>query len=208
MEVLSYFGSGIASNTFLLIHDNQAVIIDASCYDHLVNDCERLGIEVKAILLTHGHFDHTLCLDKLRDRFKVPVYIHENDADMLYDGYRSAYNVFFGSLHYDERRRADCLIDCDKDIKIGNLNIEVISTPGHTSGSVCYLISDTAFTGDTLFASSVGRCDLPSGDHVVFEQSLRKVMTLPQSTKIYSGHGPCCDIQYVSRYNQYVLDII
>ena len=107
MEVLSFYGKGVASNTFLLINGSDAVIIDASCFDPIVKICNERNLNVRAILLTHGHFDHTLYLSKLKHEFDAPIFIHSADANMLSDGFSSAFNVFFDSFTYDKRPCAD-----------------------------------------------------------------------------------------------------
>lgn len=208
MEVLSFYGKGIASNTFLLINADDAVIIDASCFDPIVKVCRERNLNVRAIILTHGHFDHTLYLSKLKDEFNAPIYIHKNDAEMLSDGYLSAYNVFFDSFAYDKRPPADHLIDDDRNLEFGSISLGVKCLPGHTSGSVTYQADDLLFTGDILFASSIGRCDLPSGDQALMNRSLKYFTQLPRDFKIYSGHGANSDLNYVRNYNFYFNDLI
>ena len=203
MEVLSFYGKGIASNTFLLINGSDAVIIDASCFDPIVKICNERNLNVRAILLTHGHFDHTLYLSKLKHEFDAPIFIHSADANMLSDGFSSAFNVFFDSFTYDKRPCADQLITCDCNLNFGDIAIKAKNLPGHTLGSVVYQADDQLFSGDVLFASSIGRCDLPSGDQNQMNNSLKFFSLLPYSYKIYSGHGANCDLLYVNKYNYY-----
>jgi len=203
MEVLSFYGKGVASNTFLLINGSDAVIIDASCFDPIVKTCRERNLCVRAILLTHGHFDHTLYLSKLKDEFNAPIYIHKNDANMLSDGYLSAYNLFFNNFSYDKRPPADELIIDDRDLDFGSISLKAKNLPGHTSGSTVYQAHNLLFTGDVLFATSIGRCDLPSSDQRQMVDSLKYFNQLPRDYKIFSGHGPNCDLNYVFKYNFY-----
>ena len=204
MEVLSFFGKGIASNTFLLINQSDAVIIDASTYDPIVNVCNERNLNVRAILLTHGHFDHTLELSRLKETFNAPIYINNCDAEMLINGYLSAYNVFFQNFHYDQRPKADCLILDNSQLNFGSISLSCMSLPGHTSGSTIFYTDDIMFTGDILFASSIGRCDLPSGDDSAMSSSLDYFKALPYNYQIYSGHGANADLKYIKKYNYYL----
>lgn len=204
MEVCSFLGKGVVSNTFLLHNDNDAVIIDASACDKIVSFCNQENLNVCAIILTHGHFDHTLELAKLKKTFDAPIYIHENDAKMLEDGYLSAYNVLWDSFNYDIRPQADYLISNDKDLFFNSITLSVKNLPGHTSGSTVFYTDDIMFTGDILFANSIGRCDLPSGDQGSMIKSLEYFASLPRNYQIFSGHGPSADLEFIKNHNQYL----
>lgn len=168
--------------------DKEVVIIDPG------DDATRIEsviVENKlvpcAILLTHGHFDHILGCHYLKQRFKLPIYAHENEKEILLN---PAYNLSYivGS---------EVTVNCDgyfKDgdvLEFGDLSFKVIHTPGHTPGSSCFLYgSNILFSGDTLFKDSYGRCDLPLGDEKqIFESIKNKLLVLPKSTKVYPGHG-------------------
>jgi len=207
MEVLSFWGNGFASNTYLLINNSDAVIIDASAFAPVVETCQNRNLNVQAIILTHGHFDHTLELFKLKEKFNAPIYIHENDAVMLSDGYLSAYNVFFDNFHYSLRPTPDHIISDYGVLKFGNIFLNYKSLPGHTSGSTVFYTEDIMFTGDVLFANSIGRCDLPGSDATQMKESLDFFVSLPRNYQIYSGHGPNADIEYIKKFNYYLKGI-
>ena len=130
------------------------------------------GKRIAAILLTHGHFDHIGAVSALA-KDSVPVLIHSLDADMLTD---PAKNASLSLLRDGDRRT------------LAGLEIEVIHTPGHTPGSVCYRIEDQLFTGDTLFEHGWGRTDLPGGDEHALFASLRKIIPVAQSIPFHPGH--------------------
>ena len=189
MKVLNICEGSWASNCYALISDNHAFIIDPSAsVKATLETLEREGAVLDGILLTHGHFDHILSLDALRDATGAPAYIHKEDAIMLTDGKKNAFYEFFGK----ERtyRPADVLLTDGDTIPLGGEVLTVIHTPGHTQGSVCYSYGDILVTGDTLFAEAIGRCDLWGGSKELMADSLRHLSTLPRNTQIYPGHGP------------------
>ena len=194
MKILSVCPKSFAANTYILISDKEAFIVDPSVS---VNAVERLLAEEKAllrgILLTHGHFDHTVSIDTLRDKLHIPLIMHGGDAPMLTDGKINGFYDFYGqeSVH----RTAQTLVKDGDIIPLGNESIKVISTPGHSPGSVCFLCPDTngkqfLITGDTLFSNTVGRCDLWGGDESAIVRSLASLRKLDQNMVIYPGHGP------------------
>ena len=142
---------------------------------------------VDGILLTHGHFDHVFSLDGLRTATGVEACIHEEDAVMLTDGKKNAFYDFFGK----ERTYAPAeRLLCDGEmIPLGNEEITVLHTPGHTRGSTCYLCGEILITGDTLFSEGYGRCDLWGGDMEQMRASLSRLSELDKSITIYPGHG-------------------
>lgn len=141
------------------------------------------GREVAAVLLTHGHFDHTGALHAFSE---VPIYIHSLDKPMLTDSHFS-----FGSFAGDHRPRPDAshLVAEGDVLHLAGLEIKVLHTPGHTRGSVCYQVGEELFTGDTLFKGDYGRTDLPGGSEEQMRASLRRLFTLSGS-KVHPGHGP------------------
>ena len=146
---------------------------------------DSLSLSPGAVLLTHGHFDHTGGLDAFLD---TPRYLHEEDLPMLND---PRLNASF--LAGDERPRPeDALPVREGDmLHLCGLNVSVLHTPGHTRGSVCYSVEDQAlFTGDTLFRGSWGRTDLYGGDSTQMAQSLRRLLTFSRDLPVYPGHGP------------------
>ncbi len=150
---------------------------------------ERTGKKAGAILLTHGHFDHTLAAEALAAETGAPVYAHEADLEMLNNAAYNAYDPAVARLpapaHLSPQVYAETLTAC-------GMNFEILSTPGHTKGSVClYLPEEKAlFSGDTLFQAGFGRMDLHGGSPAQMRASLKRLFALPEDVKVYPGHGP------------------
>ena len=189
MKVISVCGQAFGANTYALISGSEALIVDPAVSVSAILEAIRAEDAYPiGILLTHGHFDHILSLDTLRQAIGIEAYIHKCDAVMLTDGKKNAFYEFFGTERvYAPAERL--LSDGDK-IPLGNEEITVIHTAGHTGGSVCYYSDGLLISGDTLFAEGIGRCDLWSGDAEQMRLSLKRLSALPKNTVIYPGHGP------------------
>ena len=146
---------------------------------------------IKLVLNTHGHPDHTCGNGIVKEKFHVPVLIHEFDAHMLGElGKRIA--GFFGFESFSPP--ADVLLH-DKDLaKFGQVTLRVIQTPGHSPGGISLLGAEEVFTGDTLFMGSIGRTDFPESSEQDMNVSLKKLATLPDNFVVYPGHGPVTTI--------------
>ncbi|MBQ7373617.1 MAG: MBL fold metallo-hydrolase [Clostridia bacterium] len=154
------------------------------------------GLTIKGVLLTHGHFDHVMGVKECC-ALGVPVYISYEDSQMLNSRTNMAYAFGFGEFSHT----ADKILTEGK-TEIGGIEIEVIKTPGHTEGSVCFLIDGNLFSGDTLFALSYGRCDLPSGNYLNIKNSIiNKLFKLDGKTVVLSGHGSSTTIESERKYN-------
>ena len=188
MKILSICPQSFASNCYALISDGKALIVDPSVSaDAIISAVMAEDAVIEGILLTHGHFDHIISLDTLRKCACVGASIHKDDAPMLQDGRKNAFHFFFGQDR--KYAPAETLIEGDTRIRLGNEEITVIHTPGHSPGSVCYLCGDIMVTGDTLFADSIGRCDLWGGSNTEIAASLRKLRNYDKNIRIYPGHG-------------------
>lgn len=199
MKLIYLRPSSWESNSFLLIENGSAILIDAGAPLHKIKDClSREGATLKKILLTHGHFDHILSIDSLRDEYDAPVYLHEADAAMLTDGNLNAYSYFFREAR--AWRPADVLLHDGDSIPFEDHTLTVLSTPGHTKGSVCYLTEELLFSGDTVFSDGCGRTDLFGGDPEELDCSLERLFTLPQSLTVHPGHGVSAAMEHV-KYN-------
>ena len=193
IRVVPVCEQSFGANTYLLISDRCALAVDpAVSVRALLEAVNAEDARLEGILLTHGHFDHVLSLDTLRAATHLPAYIHEEDAIMLTDGRKNAFYDFYRqerSFGAAER----LLKDGDK-IPLGNDEITVFHTPGHTLGSCCYLCGESLITGDTLFSNTIGRCDLWGGSDAQMASSLAFLRTLPKDLTIYPGHGPTASL--------------
>ena len=188
MKIRTVCAESFSANTYLLISGCHALVVDPAVSINAILEAAREeDAFVDGILLTHGHFDHVFSLDGLRTASGVEAYIHEEDAVMLTDGKKNAFYDFFGK----ERTYAPAerqLLDGER-IRLGNEEITVLHTPGHTRGSTCYLCGEILITGDTLFSEGFGRCDLWGGDMEQMRASLSRLSALDKSITIYPGHG-------------------
>ncbi len=188
MKVLSVCSASFGANCYLIVSGSHALVVDPSVSVNAILNCAtEAGAILEGILLTHGHFDHMISLDSLRAAASLEAFVHEADAPLLTDGKKNAFYTFFGK----ERvyRPAEKLLHDGDEISLGTERIKVLHTPGHTSGSVCYLCGDTLLTGDTLFAESFGRCDLFGGSEAQMSESLAKLRKLDPGLCICPGHG-------------------
>ena len=159
-------------------------------------------LSIKAVLDTHGHCDHIGANDAIRDATEAPLYIHKEDGAMISD-IRLNLSAFMGFKVIS--RPAEHLLSEGDKISFGNSELEVIHTPGHTKGGVCFVGDGVAFTGDTLFAGSIGRSDFPGGsERDLIGNIKKKLLALPDETKVYSGHGPSSEIGWERKCNPYL----
>ncbi len=177
-----------ASNCYILINDGHAAVIDPGVdAEEILRLVENKGATLESIILTHGHFDHITSLDHLRDLTGALAYIHQDDNEMLSDGKKNAHSLFFGD---DKKwRPAEKLLEDGDKITLGGETMKVISTPGHSKGSICLLGDCFLITGDTLFANGYGRFDLHGGNPSTLVRSLKSLRELDQDLIIYPGHG-------------------
>lgn len=193
-----------AANCYLIAcgETRQAAIIDPGAEaSNIAAMVLRENVEVKYIINTHGHIDHVGANEELRQKLGVPVLIHENDGDMCKKPHASL-SVFVGKVRLAE---PDRLLKGGDKVAVGNLEIEVIETPGHTKGSVTLLAGGALFTGDTLFAGSIGRTDLPGGSFRDIISSIKdKLLIFPDETPVYPGHGPESTIGEEKQYNPFL----
>jgi glyoxylase-like metal-dependent hydrolase (beta-lactamase superfamily II) len=181
------------------------LIIDTGLQaDHLVRFLKQNNLNPVAVLLTHGHPDHAAGVAVLRESFPgIKVCIHKLDADMLTEA-QSDFGLLVGGT--PDNGPADLLLEEEGVIEHAGIKLQVLHTPGHTSGGIClYSEQDgIVFTDDTLFADSVGRTDLGGNMAQLLKSIREKLFTLPDDTKVYPGHGPTTTIEHEKKYNQFL----
>ena len=189
-------------NAYFLVNEqtNNAILIDGGeSYKSIKKAEQDLGIKVTALLLTHAHFDHAGNARALQQD-GVKVYISEVDAPKLKNGLNLAgdFGRTFDSLD------ADFVFNDGDELCIEDIKIKVIATPGHTDGSVTFMVGDCLFTGDTLFLRSVGRTDFPTGDKNQLVASVKRLFALDGDYKVYPGHEDFTTLSHERKYNTFV----
>lgn len=202
MIVKNFIEPPIDNNNYLIIDEEskEAALIDCSAVDNDIRaELKAQGATLKYILLTHGHFDH---IAGLRPNFNVPVLMHQNDQ-----GWINKVNQYMPMMGMPEMTvpKIDKYIEDGEIIKLGNTEIKVIHTPGHTQGGVCFYVDGKLFSGDTIFREAVGRCDLEGGDFDQIVDSIEtKIFTLPPQTLIYPGHGRMTSVEWEKEHNRFL----
>ncbi|MFN4046232.1 MAG: MBL fold metallo-hydrolase [Acidilobaceae archaeon] len=216
MNVYRWALGPLRSNCYLVVDGGEAVIVDPGWHEgvgEIIRFVEAGGLKVKAILATHGHFDHVSGVSTVKSVFNVPFLMHPADVEIARRAHKSAFGYL--GVEPPEVPEPDGGLREDTVIKVGGIELRVLETPGHTPGSVTIiapgeiLIGDllleaariasltslafktpVALTGDTLFKGTIGRADLPGSSPSDMIVSLRKISMLPPETIIYPGHGP------------------
>jgi glyoxylase-like metal-dependent hydrolase (beta-lactamase superfamily II) len=191
----------LEANCYLVADEetNNAMLIDPGDEPDRVLEMAG-GLDVQYIVLTHGHFDHAGAVKELKEATDAVLALHEAERET----YQSvAEQGFLWGFELDSLPAPDVLLREGDEISLGGLAFMVIHTPGHSPGGICLYGEGTAFTGDTLFAGSVGRTDLPGGDIGQLGESFRKLMSLPDDTVVFSGHGPATTIGRERLHNMF-----
>ncbi len=182
----------LATNCYLVVMGESALIVDPGDEgDHICQLLERSGARLKTILYTHGHFDHVGAGGMIRERTGADVYMHRAD-DLLIEEMGLE-----GSLPDKDLEGVDVL-------EWGGAQLRVIHTPGHSPGSVSFLLDDNLFTGDTLFAGSIGRTDLPGGSTQLIMESLSVLASLDSGLHVLPGHGPRSTLHHELNNNPFL----
>lgn len=199
---------GFCANCYLVtdMATNESLLVDPGAYGERQKEyIKSQGVEkLRYILLTHGHFDHMLGVECFRQTLGGEVVIHSFDEDKLLSADKSLYSRFDRDNPFMSASADITVKDGDK-LPFGNETIEVIHTPGHTKGGVCYKIRDLLFTGDTLFKGTIGRVDFPDSDEDEMLSSLIKLDKLSGDYKIYPGHEGVTTLAFEKKANQYMI---
>ena len=195
----------VRANCYLVWNDLACVLIDpGDDAERIETALQQLGKPLKAILLTHGHFDHVGAVKTLKERYpQVPVMIGGLDEELLLEPervYKGMLSRIPDSLHL----KADRLLSDGDEIDVNGMHFTVIATPGHTKGSVCYLYENAIFSGDTLFRGTCGRCDFYGGDSWAMHDSLAKLALLEGDRPVYPGHEGETSLDQERKYNRFM----
>lgn len=209
MEVRIFPAGPLGTNGYLLLDEGgKGVYIDPGAPSPKIKEwVASHGVQVTAILLTHAHFDHIGGLDWMREWSGAPVYQHASEAEWLKEPALngSGYPQFAGWIPPLTLQPADVLIDREGEFKIGGFRLQVLHTPGHSPGSLTYLIDGHAFCGDLIFRLGIGRTDFPGGDQAKLMESIHgKILELPDETLLYPGHGESTQVGREREENPYL----
>jgi hydroxyacylglutathione hydrolase len=167
---------------------NDAIVIDPGDEPEKIVGFIKAGkLLVSSIVCTHSHFDHVGAVRKLKEATGAPVMIHKEDLDIFMHAEEQA--TLWG-LSIEQPSEPDSYLLEGDEIVAGDLRFRVLHTPGHSPGGICLYGHNVIFTGDTIFAGSVGRTDFPGGSYDTLKKSFARIISLPPETKIFSGHGP------------------
>ncbi|GAA0345787.1 MBL fold metallo-hydrolase [Bacillus carboniphilus] len=171
--------------------ENNCLIFDPGGDEQIIKAfIKKNNLNPKAILLTHAHFDHIGALEEIRSTYQIPAFVHEKEAKWLLDPALNGSQFF--QMGVIRCRPADDFITKEGSQNFGGITLEILETPGHSPGSVSFYFEEGGFviSGDALFLGSIGRTDLPGGDHKQLIKSIHdKLLSLPEDTIVLSGHG-------------------
>ena len=205
MKIEHYITGAIGANTFLVYDDNnKGFVVDPGGYEpRLTESIKEKNIDLEYIILTHGHCDHIGGVPGLKEDFpNVKVLAYVDEQEMLESPSQNSSLMFLGQ---EIRVRADVLVKNHETLKVGDMELTFLHTPGHSKGGMCILVDDVCFSGDTLFRASVGRSDLYGGDWATLCKSIKEILfALPDDTIVLPGHMGETTIGYEKKYNPFV----
>ena len=208
LKLTTFSPAMVYANCYILKDEESgdALVVDPGCYNRrldalLMNE----GISsLRYILLTHGHFDHISGTGDLKAAYNGEIVIHKADEACLYNKDESLASKF----HFSQNEaKADIILDGGEELPFGEHKIKVLHTPGHTKGSVCFIIDGIMFSGDTLFKNTVGRTDFPGGSYDEMMLSMKKLAALEGDFEVYPGHDISTTLECEKRYNPYMKGI-
>ncbi len=186
---------GLYQTNCYIVHNEgskDCIVIDPGYEANtILNRAALLGLEIKAILLTHGHFDHVGAVRQIAADTDCQVFVAEKELTLP-----SA--MTDGPLYYTD------LYPAEGKLSVAGMEVTVLPTPGHTPGSVCLMLGDCLFSGDTLFAGSMGRCDFPGSSIFDMRKSMKKLHQLPGDYRVFPGHAEATTLEYERKTNPYL----
>ena len=205
MKILVMEVGMIGTNCYIAVNEetNAGVVVDpGGDSDKILNVIKKHDIKIEAIFITHGHSDHIMGLDEVRKATGVKVYISKADEPMLKDADRNL-SMFIGQNK--TFAGADENFTDGQELVVAGIKFKILATPGHTPGGVCILADNVVFCGDTVFAESIGRTDLPGGSYEDIIKSIKeKILPLADNVQLLPGHGPATTVGWERRRNPFL----
>ncbi|MBI4682990.1 MAG: MBL fold metallo-hydrolase [Nitrospirae bacterium] len=198
----------LEENTYIIADEasGQAIVVDPGDEpDRIIDIIKHKNLQVHSVICTHTHFDHVGAAGDIKKATGAKILIHKNDLQV----YETAKDqAAFWGYDIDDIPGPDGFIDEGHVIEAGNLKFKVLHTPGHSPGGICLYGEGILMSGDTIFRGSVGRTDFPGGSMEELKKSFRRLLDLPQDTKIYSGHGPETTVGMEKKTNFFVNEFL
>lgn len=199
----------IQTNCWVLIDEEskEAVIIDlGGGYKNIKEYIDSQNANLKFVLCTHGHFDHVIGIPEMQEiNSSIPVYVSKKDEELVRNINQMLKDLIGMEGDYPPVKNPIFIDSTTDNLYIGKNKIQIIETPGHTQGGLCFKIENMLFSGDSLFRREIGRCDLPGGDFKMLINSLKtKIVTLPEGILVYPGHGSATNIKEEKENNPYL----
>lgn len=205
MNIESLVVGPIQVNCFIITcstTQETAIVDPGDDAERILNKCAAKSLNVTKILLTHGHFDHIGAVQQIKEATGAEIIMHKADEFLIAVAPMQA--AAFG-MPAPKTFSVDRFVTEGDDMSVGELTAQVIETPGHTPGGICFHFGDGLFAGDTLFYGGIGRTDLPGGSYSQILNSIKtKLFVLPDELKVYCGHGPATTIGREKKYNPFV----
>lgn len=196
----------VSTNVYLAVNteSKEAFLVDPADRAELIEAwIAKEEVDLKGILLTHGHFDHIGAVNDLKKKFQVPVFVMDAENVILNDPQLNLSGSWGSAFTVKSDRR----LTNDEVFELAGFSVRAFHTPGHTKGGACYYLAEekTLFSGDTIFCESIGRTDLPTGNYGELVRSVKAILAaLPDETAVYPGHEEATSVAHEKQYNPYI----
>lgn len=203
MQIKTFTANYFSGNCYLITNERKCIIVDPAVDYHTVFDNSNL--ELVGVFITHGHFDHINCLDSYLLNSDAKIYMHSNCLEKINDPMKNCSNLINENIKFIVPEERITFINDESDFSILNHQVKIIETPGHTNCSVCIILDNYLFSGDTLFAGAIGRVDLYSSNSTDIINSLEKLKNLKTNYQVFPGHGQTTYLDFEKKVNPYLI---